>query len=164
MTIEFLNLIARDHREIVSQLVLMSDPSASISDQQSALEVVTLGLTAHAEAEGVVLASFADIPGLQCLIAQVQAEHLAQERALSRLVCAPLGTPCAYDRAADLRDMIEHHARKEEAYLPAAFAMHAPREAYARLAAAFATERLRQLGMLHPSLEPESTQADSACR
>ena len=156
MPIEFLNLIARDHREFITQLSLMTDPCTSISDQQAALEVVTLGLTAHAEAEAIVLAPFADIPGLQSLIAQIQAEHLAQERALAALVCAPCGTPCAYDRAADLRDMIEHHARKEEAYLPAAFAAHAPREAYARLAAAFATERLRQLGMLHPNIEAES--------
>jgi hypothetical protein len=50
-----------------------------------------------------------------------------------------------------LRDLVRYHAEQEQRELVPALRCHAPEELYAKLAGAFATERLRQLSMLQPS-------------
>jgi hypothetical protein len=112
---------------------------------------VRLGLTAHAEAEDIVLGRFEGILALDILVEQARAAHLAQEGALSALVSARPGTPTWRDRAHPLRELVHYHAAQEEQYLLPGLRKHAPRDMYDGLAGAFATERLRQLAMLQPS-------------
>jgi hypothetical protein len=108
-------------------------------------------LTAHAEAEDIVLGRFEGIVALDDLVGQARAAHLGQEGALSALVSARPGTAMWRDRAYHLRELVHHHAAQEEKYLLPGLRQHAPRELYDGLAGAFATERLRQLAMLQPS-------------
>ncbi|HEY4182134.1 MAG TPA: hemerythrin domain-containing protein [Kofleriaceae bacterium] len=150
MPSDFLTLVHRDHADLQLELTQLLDPDASVHDLRTALDGVRLGLTAHAEAEDIVLGRFAEIPALASLISQCRAAHLAQEAALSALVSSRPQTPQWRDRAALLRDLVTKHAQQEEEHLFPALREHAP-ELYAALAGRFATERLRQLAMLQPS-------------
>jgi hypothetical protein len=151
MPTDFLSLLRRDHAELVLELTELLDPSASAADVRTALDGLRLGLTAHAEAEDIVLGRFEAFPALRSLVTQARAAHLAQEAILYSLVCARPLTPCWVERALQLRDLVEVHETQEEAYLLPALRELAPAELYAGLAGAFATERMRQLAMLQPS-------------
>jgi hypothetical protein len=151
MPTDFLTLLRRDHSDLQKELTQLLDPTATIAQLRSALDGVRLGLTAHAEAEDIVLAPFEVIPELQLIIEQARAAHLAQEGALSALVAARPGTAAWRDRAAHLRELVHLHAEQEIDHLLPALRQHAPEAAVANLAGAFATERLRQLAMLQPS-------------
>lgn len=151
MPTELLALLQRDHGDIHQELTRLMDPTATLAQIRVSLDGVRLGLTAHAEAEDIVLGRFEGIPGLHELLAHGRAAHLAQERALSGLVSARPGTAAWRDRAYHLREMVCLHAREEEEQLLPALRAHASAYDYAQLAGAFATERLRQLAMLQPS-------------
>ena len=130
---------------------MLLDPTATIAELRSSLDGVRLGLTAHAEAEDIVLGRFEILPELMVLVAQARAAHLAQEGALTALVTARPGTNTWRDRAHHLRELVHCHAQQEEKYLLPALWQYAGREDLENLAGAFATERLRQLAMLQPS-------------
>lgn len=130
---------------------MLLDPTATLAELRSSLDGVRLGLTAHAEAEDIVLGPFEICPDLQVLVAQARAAHLAQEGALMALVTARPGTNIWRDRAHHLRELVHCHAQQEEKYLLPALWQYADREDLEHLAGAFATERLRQLAMLQPS-------------
>jgi hypothetical protein len=151
MPTDFLTLLRRDHVDLQKELTQLLDPTATVAQLRSSLDGVRLGLTAHAEAEDIVLGRFEGIVALEVLVAQARAAHLAQEGALSALVSARPGTPTWRDRAHHLRELVHYHAEQEEQYLLPGLRIHAPREMYDGLAGAFATERLRQLAMLQPS-------------
>ncbi|MDQ3334873.1 MAG: hemerythrin domain-containing protein [Myxococcota bacterium] len=151
MPTDFLTLLRRDHSDLQKELTQLLDPTATIAQLRSSLDGVRLGLTAHAEAEDIVLGRFELVPELQVVLAQARAAHLAQEGALSALVTARPGTTTWRDRAHHLRELVHHHAQHEENYLLPALRQHADEEDIAGLAGAFATERLRQLAMLQPS-------------
>jgi hypothetical protein len=151
MPTDFLTLLRRDHVDLQTELTQLLEPAATVAQLRGSLDGIRLGLTAHAEAEDIVLGRFECIPTLDVLVAQARAAHLAQEGALSALVSARPGTRVWRDRAHHLRELVQHHARQEEQYLLPGLRLHAPREMYEGLAGAFATERLRQLAMLQPS-------------
>ncbi len=151
MPTDFLSLLRRDHTDLQHELTQLLDPTATVAQLRSSLDGVRLGLTAHVEAEDIVLARFEIVPALQGLLAQARAAHLAQERALSSLIAARPGTATWRDRAFHLRDLVHHHANHEEEVLVPAIRHHAGDQAFEGLAGAFATERLRQLAMLQPS-------------
>lgn len=151
MPTDFLTLLRRDHSDLQKELTQLLDPTATIAQLRSSLDGVRLGLTAHAEAEDIVLARFEVIPELQVIIEQARAAHLAQEGALSALVASRPGTAAWRDRAQHLRELVHHHAQQEADFLLPALRQHAPEQDVASLAGAFATERLRQLAMLQPS-------------
>ena len=151
MPVDFLTLLQRDHVDLQHELTLLLDPDATVSQLQTSLDSVRLGLTAHAEAEDIVLGRFESIPGLEAMVAQARAAHLEQEGALSALVSARPRTPVWRDRARHLRELVRSHAIEEAQVLVPALRQHAPRGMYEGLAGAFATERLRQLGWLQPS-------------
>jgi len=165
MATDFLTLLRRDHLDLQRGLDELLDPAATIVEIRSALDGVRLGLTAHAEAEDIVLyraiRRCRRARELEALIGEARAGHLSQEGALGALVCTPLGTASWRDRALALRSLVaEHAAWEEEHVLPAI--READAEIYATLAGAFATERLRQLAMLQPSAPiyvPELAQA-----
>jgi hypothetical protein len=154
---DFLTLVTRDHHDLESAIdALLS--ATSVVELRTALDGVRLGLTAHAEAEDIVLyqAIRNDVhdplhrDDLEYLIGQARAAHLAQEGALAKLVCAAPGTSHWRDRAIELRELVRDHASYEEMNVIPAIRALAP-VAYERLAGKFATERLRQLAMLQPS-------------
>lgn len=151
MPTDFLTLLQRDHVDLQKELTLLLDPMATAVDLRGSLDGVRLGLTAHAEAEDIVLGRFEEIAPLRGLVAQARAAHLAQENALSALVSARPGSTAWRDRARHLRDLVHGHAVQEEQSLLPGLRLHVTREGYAALAGAFATERLRQLAMLQPS-------------
>jgi hypothetical protein len=151
MPTDFLSLLRRDHSDLQQELTQLLDPTATIAQLRSSLDGVRLGLTAHAEAEDIVLSRFDLIPALEVLVARARAAHLAQEGALAALVTARPGTATWRDRAHHLRELVRIHARQEEDQLLPALRQHAAEDEIARLAGAFATERLRQLAMLQPS-------------
>ncbi len=146
---ELLTLLRRDHADLQTELTLLLDPTSSIYELRTALDGVRLGLTAHAEAEDIVLGPMERMLGLDRLISESRAAHMAQESALATLVTMRLGTPAWRDRAHHLRELVRYHAAREERDLIPVLAAHPE---YANLAAAFATERLRQLAMLQPSV------------
>lgn len=146
---ELQTLLRRDHADLETELTQLLDPSATLADLRVALDGVRLGLTAHAEAEDIVLGRFERSPVLATAIARGRAAHLAQESALAALVTVPLGTPAWRDRVHTLRELVRYHAADEEAQL---IPILHDQPDYSRLAGDFATERLRQLAMLQPSV------------
>jgi len=151
--IDFLTLVKRDHLDVERALDELLH-AQNACELRSALDAVRLGLTAHAEAEDIVLEiairNEVQRDALRELAAQVRSAHLAQEGALSYLVCATPGTTRWRQRARDLRELVRDHASYEEAHVIPAIRDLAP-AAYRVLAGQFATERLRQLAMLQPS-------------
>lgn len=150
MPSDFLTLVHRDHADLQLELTQLLDPEATVIELRMALDGVRLGLTAHAEAEDIVLGLFDGIPLLAAMIRQAREAHLAQEGALASLVGARPQTPTWRQRALHLRELVANHARQEERQLLPALREHAPAK-YEALAGRFATERLRQLAMLQPS-------------
>ena len=151
MPTDFLTLLQRDHVDLQKELTHLLEPAATVAELRGSLDGVRLGLTAHAEAEDIVLGRFEAIAALDTQVAQARAAHLAQEGALSALVSTRAGTRAFWERAHHLRALVHHHAAREERYLVPALRRYAPRTMYEDLAGAFATERLRQLAMLQPS-------------
>ena len=151
MPTDLFTLLRRDHTEVQQALALLLDPAATTADLRMGLDGVRLGLTAHAEAQDIVLARFEIVPALRGPVAAVRAAHLAQAHALSALVSSRPGSTTWRERGAHLRELVAAHAAHDEAGLSAALRHHLPVELYARIAGAFATERLRQLAMLQPS-------------
>lgn len=150
---DFQTLLRRDHHDLEVGLEELLR-AGSIRQIRTALDGVRLGLMAHAEAEDIVL--YATLDGvethdaLEPLFAQAREAHLAEERALASLVCAPPGSASWREAAHLLQALLREHAYVEEELLVPAIRCFAP-EAYEALAGKFATERLRQLSMLEPS-------------
>jgi hypothetical protein len=152
---DFLMLLHRDHRDLETGLDELLQAS-SVGAIRSALDGVRLGLTAHAEAEDIVLhnalaAASSDTPALlDDLVGQARSAHLAEEGALASLVSCSPHSPMWRDRVHKLRDLVHGHAFFEENHVVPAIRELAP-SVYESLAGLFATERLRQLAMLQPS-------------
>ena len=155
MAMDLVALLRRDHDEIVRGLDELADPAVTVAQLRSALDGVRLGLLAHSEAEDIVMdraiAALALPERVAAQVARARAAHLEQEGALSALVCATPGTQAWRDRALRLRQLVRDHATFEEEHALAAIRHATSPEAFAKLAGAFATERLRQLAMLQPS-------------
>src|SRR5690349_1967141 len=79
MPTDLLTLLRRDHSDLQQELTALLDPTATVAMLRSSLDGVRLGLTAHAEAEDIVLGRFEVVPALQVVVAQARAAHLAQE-------------------------------------------------------------------------------------
>jgi hypothetical protein len=150
---DFLTLLRRDHHDLEVGLDELLE-AVTLEELRSALDGVRLGLTAHAEAEDIVLyhalRRIDDHGALETLIGQAREAHLAQEGALASLVCARPGTSTWRERARFLRNLVRDHAFMEEHDVVPAIRRQAP-AVYEVLAGEFATERLRQLAQLQPS-------------
>lgn len=153
MAVDFLGLLQRDHRDLTFGLAELIE-TTSPAELRSALDGVRLGLTAHAEAEDIVLyhalARCPDSAQLEPLVSEARTGHLYQERALSALLCTTPGTSSWRDRAIHLRELVVQHAEWEEQHVVPRLRDLVPL-VYPSLAGEFATERLRQLAMLVPS-------------
>ena len=162
---DFLTLLQRDHRDLENGLDELVN-ATTVAQLRSALDGVRLGLTAHAEAEDIVLYGALLKAGapetLDKLVAQARSAHLAQEGALASLVCSTPGSQLWRERARRLRDLVHEHALHEENHVVPAIRAFAP-AVYDSLAGLFATERLRQLAMLQPSAPYFVPQLAHAC-
>src|SRR5262249_14160145 len=100
---DLLALLQRDHQDLERGLTELVEAGASARQIRDTLDGIRLGLTAHAEAEDIVLHAVVPmcsrIPELTALVSEVRAAHLAQEAALAALVCAPPGSITWCDRA-----------------------------------------------------------------
>src|SRR5262245_59664524 len=114
---DFLGLLQRDHHDLEAGLdeLLRAETVAQIP---SALDGVRLGLTAHAEAEDIVLYHALIKLGtplvLDALVSQARSAHLAQEGALASLIVTPTNSPAWRARARALRELVHTHALEEE--------------------------------------------------
>jgi hypothetical protein len=153
MATDFLTLLERDHHDMACGLSELIEPS-SVEQIRSALDGVRLGLTAHAEAQDIVLyQALSRVPvrsTVQAMADEARAAHHVQEGALSALLCTAPGTPTWRERARHLRRLVVEHAAWEVQHVIVQLRKLAP-AVYDTLAGAFATERLRQLAMLQPS-------------
>lgn len=152
---DLLALLQRDHHDLERGLTELVEPGTSVRQIRDTLDGVRLGLTAHAEAEDIVLHAVlplcASTPELATLVAEVRTAHLAQEAALAALVCSPPGSITWCDRAQRLYRLVVRHADTEQHDVLPLLRRAAPPGVYEALAGEFATERLRQVGMLQPS-------------
>jgi hypothetical protein len=153
MPTDFLTLLHRDHHDLERGLDELLG-AGSVEELRSDLDGVRLGLVAHAEAEDIVLyhawLQDNDNRALAALVEDAHAAHVAQERALSSLVCVMPWTSEWFAAARSLRDLVHDHADIEENRLLPAIRELMPL-IYDALAGEFATERLRQLALLQPS-------------
>jgi hypothetical protein len=153
MATDFLNLLERDHHDLACGLSELIE-ATSVEQIRSALDGVRLGLTAHAEAEDIVLyQALSRVPArgaLEAVFDEARLAHKVQERWLSALLCTRHGTPKWGERARHLRRLVVEHAAWEVHHVVTRLRELAP-AVYDTLAGAFATERLRQLAMLQPS-------------
>jgi hypothetical protein len=152
MVPSFLQLLRRDHDELEHGLRALVRPRTS--ELRTVLDGVRLGLLAHVEAEDIVaevLVDGGDQPRLARAFAVRRADHRDQERALGALLRSTPGTSLWRDRALYLIGLVRQHRVASEIALAAALDREVGSERGARLAGAYATERMRQLGMLMPS-------------
>ncbi len=152
---DFLQLVRRDHDDLEAGLRELARPLLPAVELRTSLDGVRLGLTAHAEAEDIVLHGALAHHGLPAFVQQLVGEarraHLEQESALAALVCARPDTSIWRTRAQHLLELVRRHASHEEQTVIPALREHVPVAAYAKLAGSFATERMRQLALLQPS-------------
>jgi hypothetical protein len=164
---DFLTLLQRDHHDLECGLDNLLKPWMPVAQLRTTLDGVRLGLTAHAEAEDIVLyhvissCKGGDI--VETLVAEARDAHAEQEGALAALCCSSPHTSSWSDRAAYLRKLVREHARYEETHVVPAIRERAPAHIYHALAGAFATERLRQLAMLQPSAPFLMAELAAAC-
>lgn len=153
MTTDFLTLLHRDHHDLERALDELLHAESAV-DLRTTLDGVRLGLTAHAEAEDIVLYQALTRANsnrvLEALVQDAHESHRAQEKALVSLVTSPPHSQAWRDSIQRLRDLVRDHAELEENRILPAFRELMPK-VYEALAGEFATERLRQLAMLQPS-------------
>ncbi len=161
MPVDIAILLRRDHQDIQGGLAALLD-ARTLPQIRNLLDGVRLGLTAHAEAEDIVLAfavtrcAHPDV--IDAMVGHARDQHLAQEGALVDLVEALPASPTWRQRAARLATLVKVHAAYEDEHvLPTLHDLAEP-EVYASLAGRFATERLRQLALLQPSAPIHASQ------
>ncbi|MBA3396737.1 MAG: hypothetical protein H0T89_29160 [Deltaproteobacteria bacterium] len=146
-------LLARDHEELERSLVMLIEPWRSDADKRSALDDLCVGFVAHAEGQSAVLwEALAQSPAaaVRRAVIQVFAAHEAQESVLTELRSVAPSTARWHDLVQQLRDLLRVHSEQEDQSVLGALRAHIEPARYQRLAGAYATERLRALGMLHP--------------
>jgi hypothetical protein len=163
--VDLATLVARDHAQLHVAIARLVEPAISDEDRRAALEAARVGHATHADGEATILhlvlshvAAPQDFAGL---VAQVLAAHRTQESILRRMdhrasredwVCA----------AVRLRRSLAAHDDHEKLIIMGALrrCLH-PRE-YEGLAAAYATEKMRVLGMMSGFVPRRAIRRDSA--
>lgn len=137
------------------------EPGANSDDRQCALEAARVSFAAHADAEAAVLygalshvTTKHEVAGL---VAQVMAGHRTQESILRRMDVSARTEDwmCATIR---LRRSLLLHAEDEQSIMMRTLRACVPAFEYQRLAATYATEKLRALGLMS-ALVPISQRA-----
>jgi hypothetical protein len=152
MVPSFLHLLRRDHDELELGLRALIRPRTG--ELRNVLDGVRLGLTAHAEAEDIVVeAMLGGIVSerLTRVIAERDAAHREQQRALAGLMRCHPGSSLWRDRTFHLIALVRAHKAGSEIGLREALECDVAGDYVGGLAGAYATERMRQLAMLVPS-------------
>lgn len=144
-------LLARDHDQLDRAIAYLLEPSVALAERQSALEAARVSFATHADAEASVLhaalghvAAKQDLVGL---VAQVLAAHRIQESILRRMDIDVRRNDwmCAAIR---LRRTLLAHAEQEQQITMRVLRDCVPAAEYIRLAGAYATEKMRAVGMM----------------
>ncbi len=147
---DVLALLHRDHDELERALTELGIADRSERELRDTLDAIRVGLAAHAEGEGLMMRAMlsnAHPPALVYLLcSQVIAAHLAQEGALAALEQARPGSRAWRERAAHLKNLIDHHDEHESACVLPALRDYLPSDVYNTLAGSYASARLRALG------------------
>jgi hypothetical protein len=158
-------LVARDHAQLHVAIARLAEPGVSADERRSALESARVGLATHADGEAAilhhVLALVAAPNDFAGLVAQVLAAHRTQESILRRMdhrasreewVCA----------AVRLRRSLSAHDEHEKHVIMGALRRCLNPCEYERLAAAYATEKMRVIGMMSGFVPKLSSRRDIA--
>jgi hypothetical protein len=155
-------LAQRDHEDLDLGLRAMVEPATPPRELQNLLDIVRLGLAIHLVAEARVhdslLALVRPPPVLRLQLARLREEHRAQQRAVDALTSMAPGSCAWYTAALELRVLVLDHARRED-YLRPALEDHVATPLRRRLAAEYATERMRLLASTSPLELARSVQA-----
>ncbi len=149
--VELSLLLARDHDQLDRAIAFLIEPTASEDDRQSALDAARVSFAAHADAEAAVLyealTHVVAKPDMAGLVAQVLAAHRTQESILRRMDVRAKQDDwmCATIR---LRRTLLVHAEQEQATIMRTLRDCLPIAEYQRLAGAYATQKMRALGMM----------------
>ncbi|MEJ7604524.1 MAG: hypothetical protein WKG01_42105 [Kofleriaceae bacterium] len=146
--IDVSSLVHQHHTELERSLDVLTSVT-SVASQRVALDGLSLGLPAHAEAEatalGLALDGLRPPPLVYLLCSQLVAAHTAQHHALVGLRATRCGSIAWRDRAHQLRVLITHHDEHEAACVIPALRDYLPRAHYDQLASCYATARLQSL-------------------
>lgn len=131
----------------------MVEPSTPNLELDSLLDVFRLALAVHVAAEIKVLDLLSVqvdvIPVVRELIAQTRAEHVTQQAAAETLSRVAPGSGAWYSRALELRVLVLDHSARAE-LLRWTLNDHIPSALRRKLAADYATERMRVLATTSP--------------
>ena len=161
--VELGQLLARDHEQLDRVFSSLLEPSVSEDERPSALEAARVSFAAHADAEAFVLTSalqhVAAKQDLAGLVAQILAEQRIQESILRRM---DPGTRredwlCG---AVRLRRSLLAHCEHEQMVIMRALRECVPTAEYQRLAGAYASEKIRALGLI-TAIVPTSRRAST---
>jgi hypothetical protein len=163
--VDLASLVARDHAQLHVAIAQLVDPGASVEDRRAALESARVGLATHADGEAAILHEvLSHITGprdFAGLIAEVLAAHRTQESILRRMdhrasreewVCA----------AVRFRRSLTAHDEHERNVIMGALRRSLEPDQYERLAGAYASEKMRALGVLSGFVPRHSTRRDIA--
>ena len=146
--IDVSSLVHQHHTELERSLDVLTS-TTSEAGQRLALEGLSLGLPAHAEAEatalGLALDGLSPPPLVYLLCSQLAAAHAAQQAVLDGLRATRCGSYAWLERATQLRHLITHHDEHEAACVIPALRDYLPRTHYDQLAGCYATARLYSL-------------------
>lgn len=158
-------LLARDHEQLDRAITRLLAAEATPDERGSALDAARVGFAAHADGEAKVLhsalahvASPQDFAGL---VAQVLAAHRTQESILRRMDPTARCTDWA-GAAMRLRRSLVIHAEHERTIVMRALRACLPVVEYQRLAGAYATEKMRALGVMTSLLPQRRSRRDTA--
>ena len=144
-------LVRRDHDDLDRGLAAMVDPMTPAHELGTLLDVVKLALAVHVAAETSVFRPLLATPSLQRVAAEARHEHARQQAALDLLALARPASDTWYARALELRVLVLDHAQQAE-LVRWVLQDHVPAPVLRRLAADYATERMRVLARTSPLL------------
>lgn len=146
-------LVRRDHDDLDRAIVAMLDSQTPHSELVTLVDVFRLALAVHVAAETKVLDALVirldPPPALRFVAAQAKREHIAQQDSLDELLRLAPGTGAWFAAVLELRVLLLDHAVRAE-LTRWSLQDHVPPADQRRLAAEYATERMRVLATTSP--------------
>jgi hypothetical protein len=159
MKLDVCVLVRRDHDDLDRALAAMVDPATPPKELANLLDVFRLALAVHTAAEAKVLDLLVESDRrLTVLATSTRVEHMTQRATADALVAARPGSIGWYDGALELRILVLDHAARAE-QLRWTLEDYVTPPGQRRLAAEYATERLRVLASTSPLVLAKSRDA-----
>ena len=149
---DFVHLVTRDHDDLDRALVAMVTPGAPREELSELLDSLRLALAIHVAAEDKVMRGLLlhhDAPALRDMVARLRTEHRRQQATADALCDIRPGSEPWNASVLELRLAVLDHASRAE-LVRWTLSAHLARGRGRRLAADYATERLRTLGQTSP--------------